>query len=665
MNRTQSATLPRFGVLLALLLAVAGCNTPDGEPVGNNILELKPRLNLEADGRPLLDGGTVVLSGFSLVPTAFEVLNTGNGDLVIEALTVTSDPPGALVVEHASLPFTVVPNDAAAGQKTMPFQLSLADKPAPGAPLPTGELTITTNYQVDGTRTFSVAIEVGTQPPALVAPGVVDLGTVVSGSVKDHPLTLTNAGGEPLVVTELEMDADEAFSLPEGAVFDPPLVIAEGTSAQVTLRYAPEFPEPATGDIIVHSNDPAQPAKLIAIQANVGGPCISVSPLKLDFGGKYVGGQATSNIEITSCGDEALTIDRLEFLDGSSGTFVADLQDLTLPISVPTNKTVTIPVIYTPDVVAELGEDGFPVRDTATFVIGNNSLRPEFEVDVSGWGADTDCPTPVIRVEEGEEVIPQTILHLDGTQSFAPTGGIEAYEWSVTAPPGSVDVFLPSASAPAPTFAVNVAGTYVFELKVRDEAGTWSGTGDCQVAASYTVLVVPDDAIHVELLWHTPGDPDETDIGPEAGADMDLHLLHPFAMADGGAGWFHPLYDAFWFNGNPNWGSFDPFAGDDPSLDLDDTDGGGPENMNLNKPENGLSYRVGVHYWDHHGFGSSEVTVRIYIHSVLVFEIEGIELTDGDLWNVADIAWPSGQVTPNKTPGGQLDITPDYPTPFP
>jgi hypothetical protein len=35
--------------------------------------------------------------------------------------------------------------------------------------------------------------------------------------------------------------------------------------------------------------------------------------------------------------------------------------------------------------------------------------------------------------------------------------------------------------------------------------------------------------LEIQLLWNTPNDPDQSDEGPEAGSDLDLHLLHPFA----------------------------------------------------------------------------------------------------------------------------------------
>ena len=193
---------------------------------------------------------------------------------------------------------------------------------------------------------------------------------------------------------------------------------------------------------------------------------------------------------------------------------------------------------------------------------------------MSDLGNETDCPTAVIKCQEGEEVIPQTKLHLVGSQSYSENGMINKYEWTVDQPVGSQSVFLPSSLAPDPTFEVNVAGSYVFTLNVWAE----SGVSAC-ITTQFEVLVIPDEAIHVELLWHTPGDPDETDEGPEAGADLDLHFVHPLAEGpdlDGDGlpdGWFDEPFDCFWFNQFPNWGSLDPLTDDDPGLDRDDTDG--------------------------------------------------------------------------------------------
>ena len=271
------------------------------------------------------------------------------------------------------------------------------------------------------------------------------------------------------------------------------------------------------------------------------------------------------------------------------------------------------------------------------------------------------CPIAVITVQEGAQVIPQTLLHLVGDQSSSPLGEVTKWVWKVEQPEGSVATFSPSANFSNPTFLANVAGSYLFSLEVED---AW-GTPGCEPAFA-EVIVIPDEAVHVELLWNTPGDPDPADSGPEAGADLDLHFLHPYATpgqpnGTGSLGWFNTPFDCYWFNPAPNWGSVNPDILDNPQLDLDDTDGAGPENLNLALPENGMTYSIGAHYWADHGFGSSFATIRVYLFGTLVFEKAAVELENNDLWEACTLDWPEATVTPI---GNGSQILPDYKDPF-
>ena len=279
---------------------------------------------------------------------------------------------------------------------------------------------------------------------------------------------------------------------------------------------------------------------------------------------------------------------------------------------------------------------------------------------------DPSCPTAVIEVEEGSVVLPQTTLHLDGSASTAVEGEeVVAWEWSLSQPAGATATFDPGPDAVEPVLTLDVAGTYLVTLKVWDSAGLES----CEVAESQ-IVVQPDGALHVELLWDTPGDPDPTDVGSGAGADLDLHFAHPQALGndvdeDGVVEpWFDLPWDCFWYNDHPNWGSFNPDLADDPGLDLDDVDGAGPENLNLEIAEPSACYRMGAHYADDHGYGPSFATLRVYIYGALVTEIPGVELVAGDMWFAATVCWPEGLVTVQETPEGGWDVIPDYSNPL-
>ena len=302
------------------------------------------------------------------------------------------------------------------------------------------------------------------------------------------------------------------------------------------------------------------------------------------------------------------------------------------------------------------------------------------KVPMTGLAGSGDCPTGVITVAEGDTVTPQTVLHLDGTQSFAAGASIKTYKWSVVQPKGSVSTFTPNTTAPKVVFTPNVAGDYTFQLTVTDADGKNSCAPGIKV-----VHVLPDQAIHVELLWNTPADKDQTDEGPDAGADMDLHFAHPYATMtdadkDGLADpWFSDAYDCYWYTcatsagKDLEWGSYDPNVDDNPHLDRDDTDGGGPENMNLTLPQDEKTYAVGVHYFKDHGFGASTATVKIYIFGELMWEKTSTSMLPGDFWYAAQVAWPNTEICsvtspgPSTCQGGQpgntLFITPKYPTP--
>ncbi|MCE7990136.1 MAG: hypothetical protein DYG89_54020, partial [Caldilinea sp. CFX5] len=214
---------------------------------------------------------------------------------------------------------------------------------------------------------------------------------------------------------------------------------------------------------------------------------------------------------------------------------------------------------------------------------------------------------------------------------------ITAYQWSIRQPAGSNETIRPSATQRDIQFTANIIGSYTFVLDVWDQFGTQS----CS-PAEYTVIVTSDEAIHVELIWRTPGDITETDTGftlggMSVGSDVDLHVLHPNA-----GDYFDDRYDTYWLNPNPNWAGSG--SNDDPSLDRDDTDGAGPENFHLSFPEFNKTYTVGAHYWDDWGYGNAYVTIRVYIYGQLRFNWNEVLLATQDMWEVCEIDWPSGAV---------------------
>lgn len=183
-------------------------------------------------------------------------------------------------------------------------------------------------------------------------------------------------------------------------------------------------------------------------------------------------------------------------------------------------------------------------------------------------------------------------------------------------------------------FDLDTSGRWVVRLIVFDDADA-----DAGVCAYFgmSVRTGSDTALRVDVVWRTPADPDETDSGFGAGSDVDVHLLHPNGC------WGDTQWDCHWRAQEPHWG--DPGTpGRGPSMDIDDSDGAGPEIVRYDEPEDGVRYRVGVHLYNDHGFGAVYATVRIYLFGTIVFEQEK-ELPARDaFWEVATVSWPDGEI---------------------
>jgi len=151
--------------------------------------------------------------------------------------------------------------------------------------------------------------------------------------------------------------------------------------------------------------------------------CIEVIPAKLNFGGKLTGHTAVIPLEISCCGDEPLLLYGIRLAEGSSPDFGVALDGLdhepspTDPVAVPPGEAVLAHVTFVPDVDNPVDESGQLILDLGTLVIESNAAGSVTEVPVSGAGVCTCCPTAVIKVAEGDEVNPQTVVHLFGDGS--------------------------------------------------------------------------------------------------------------------------------------------------------------------------------------------------------------------------------------------------------
>ena len=675
-------------------------------------IDCTPIIEIHDESGGSLQNGTMIPVDTGDLPTAstrvlkYKITNSGNGPLTVSKIELNYDkasptetePAFTCTLDDGTTPctgykFPAINPPEFGGTVAIPFQirfLKYDDELKRSA-----TLRITSNDKSKN-KANNILVAFSTSAGTAkvkVQPADMDFNFVQIGGTKNQEVQVLNVGNSDLTVCEIDLSTvpGDYFTLildgkeyPGGGILklDPCMVLKAGEGKKIQLVYKGVDDKPHNGAIVLKTNDASLTAeggvgqKAIKVKVNSTGPCLVAKPGHVVFGATGVGAPAKRPVELSSCGDIEVAVSSVTFDAPGAGPFGLDWSTVTqtagqaptdaTPLKIPLNGSVTVWVTYEPTQLSPIGADGQPTPDTAAISVKSNTIAGLTHVTVEGVGSSSSCPTAIITVQEGDTVVPQTILHLDGKQSYAGTGSISKYEWAVIAAKGSVSLFSPNTSSVSPTFQPNVAGDYKFQLNVWDNTGKKS----C-FPAEKIVKVLPDQAIHVELLWNTPNDKDQTNEGPGVGSDMDLHFAHQYAAtqdhdADGKLDpWFADTYDCFWFNPNPQWGSFDPNIDDNPSLDRDDTDGAGPENLNLTLPEDGKTYSVGVHYYNDFGFGPSTATVNIYVYGQLVWNMTSTSMVGGDLWYASTISWPDGEVTtkPGKGGAGSLFMTAKYPHP--
>ncbi|MBM4343131.1 MAG: hypothetical protein FJ100_07105 [Deltaproteobacteria bacterium] len=500
-------------------------------------------------------------------------------------------------------------------------------------------------------------------PPAIDVQPAEVLFSASAKTAQSQPIVVRNIGGSMLKVHGIHLALPGTYSLThaggeitgkEYAEFDLGLQIPPGGIWKALLsRIGGAGPDPG-GVLRIYSNAVnVKGYAQVQVKAPLHVQCLKLLPSGVvDFGAVVPGQQTlTYVVLIKNCGElpVAWTQVQLDQDPTGSGVFGIDWNQST----VANGATPVGPSPQAPLVVHAGGQAALaltydstalhPQFHTANLIITAGSET--YGLPLRAENVSTTCPIAKVTVAEGEQVVPQTTIHLKGDKSSVAGGTIKKYKWMVKQPAGSNQPLTPNASFANPSLLANAAGEYEFCLEVWDANGSKSCVPACQ-----KVLVIPNNALHIELVWDTPSDPNQTDSGPAAGADLDLHFAHPVAQmydldCDGQADpWFSNPWDAFWFNAAPEWGA----AGntkDNPTINLDDTDGMGPENLNLIDPEgtldNPVAYHVGVHYWNDHGYGTSFATLSIYVQGGLSMQFTKVKMDPLDMWYVGRFHWPN------------------------
>lgn len=254
------------------------------------------------------------------------------------------------------------------------------------------------------------------------------------------------------------------------------------------------------------------------------------------------------------------------------------------------------------------------------------------------------CPT---SMPEGDPFQPYVI---DGTMFYS--GAVQSWSWTVTGGPcdqllaPNVSFTLQGQNTSQLTFRPTLSGDYTITVTIVAADGT--------VYTCTFIVHIRGPGLRIEMCSDRTGN-----------TDIDLHLHRP----DSTANWFTTPDTCYYANckaggGSANWGyantplincSGGPEGAlwtllgycRNPRLDVDSIFAlGVPENINVDVPQNGKTYRVMVNYFS--GTGVARPMINIYCGGRLRATygqapdlVDGFDQSggnsSGDLWRVADV----------------------------
>ena len=330
-------------------------------------------------------------------------------------------------------------------------------------------------------------------------------------------------------------------------------------------------------------------------------PCVELSSGFVDFGVVRVGEISEVSISLSAC-DESVRIEGLAVEGGAEWFFLTVREP---PFTL--DGTEELLVEFAPD---EPGE--FFGEIVAQFAGGEEVV----ELVGDGAPAETECAFPSVGCRSAElgefAEYSETRLGSDVecTGRFT-EAEVAEYQWRLVDAPAASDVELPGTSAETILFAPDLGGTYGIELSIVDT----EGVSGCEPAYAEVVVFNPDPpegfpALQASLTWDTE-------------ADLDNHMLR-----DEGGAWNDVPDDCHWRNMNPEWGA---------SLDVDDRDGFGPENIQIETDEP-VTVRLGARARGIGESGPTVATMRLFVDGELTDELEVRFTADDQFWEVWDVS---------------------------
>jgi hypothetical protein len=448
---------------------------------------------------------------------------------------------------------------------------------------------------------------VGAVPIIDVTPKTLYFELAEQGTQEIQTFQISNEGDAVLEISEMALVGDDPFSITNISGLQH---LEPEQEIDVAVTYSPnEVGKEHSGAVLVFSNDPNETGVEVTLGGTVKQPLLAVEPYILDMGITPIYEELTDVFVLKSVGDAPVTITSIY----SSGLLFTYDENFYLPRTMNPGEEYDITVafssssggLFSEDIVFETAEPAF---DITTKIIAQ---------------AQEGIPIAVCSVDPPDIQPNAGSATWYGSDSYDDEGfAIVNHTWTLIGKPGGSTASMPTGGADRTNFMPDLAGEYTAQLVVTNELGIQSEP------CITTLEAIPGQDLWVQMYWTYAGD------------DMDLHLLRP-------GGVINTNDDCYYGNcqgGVLDWGTpNDP--SDNPSLDLDDISGTGPENINISNPETG-SFKVVVHDYPGSSYTSGNpVTVVIYVGGSMVWSDTRSIAGEDSFTPFAEIAWPSGTVT--------------------
>ena len=438
-----------------LSLSTSGNVSPNSVPLTGTGVQSQQTLLLTVSPQSVSFGNVPVGSNGS---QTVSLLNTGNGPVNVSQATMAGNGFG---MSGLAVPMTLGP-----GQSTA-FTVSFA--PA-GAGSASGNISVVSNA---ANSVSTVALSgMGVQPQISAAPGSVSFGTVTVGQTSSQAVTLTNAGGAPLNITQLS-GPGTGFSLTGLAL---PLTLAPGKSTAFTVSFTPTSGANSSSSLMLVSNAPTSPTT-IPLSGTGSAQVLQLTPstTSLSFGNQTLNASATQSVTLTNTGNSAVSISQVN-VAGSGFTLNGSAPVVTLSAGQAASFSVT----FTPTVAGNA---------TGSASVVSTAANSPLSISLTGVGVQPQISVVPGSVSFGTVTVGQTnsqtitlsnpgTANLTVTQSAGPgTGfGLTGLALPLTLAPGKSTAFTVSFT---PTSGTNSSSSLTLVSNAPNSPTTipLSGTG--------------------------------------------------------------------------------------------------------------------------------------------------------------------------------------------